>query len=126
MNPVTFEVDYSQLDFELRPYTFTWNSTVYQQCSDTNHVYNKILNIKQNTKLTHRRSSQMHFLHFQSNILNEHFKNSLFSYSNNKIAPEIAFLKKLPLNHLGKIKLNSSCKNTTMLSAPSSRERKLL
>lgn len=54
------------------------------------------------------------------------FKNSLFSTAVSKIAPEMAFFKKLPLAHLGnKTELDSSSKNTTMLSAPLTRERKL-
>lgn len=65
----------------------------------------------------------MHVLHFQYNILKT-LKILYLARAINKIAPKIALFKKLPLT--GKIKLNSSYNNPTRLSAPSSRERKLL
>ena len=70
-------------------------------------IYNKTLHLKQNTKLTLSRSSQMHVLHSPFDILKT-LKTLYLATAVSKIAPEMAFFKRQPLIHLGKIKLNST------------------
>lgn len=48
--------------------------------------------------LTHSRSSQIHILYFQSNMLKT-LKTLYLATAINKLAPEVAFFKKLPLTH---------------------------
>lgn len=64
--------------------------------------------------------------YFQSNILRT-LKILHLAIATNKIALDMIFFKKLPLIHRkNKTDLNLSCKNTTSLPAPSTRDRKLL